>query len=222
MIQYKRTKTRVPRGLWAGTAAALCLAWGLYLLSPHAWPGLPGPVVQSALYVGNLYLTARHRPVKIALVRRLQRHLVNPLLRAGLAVGLNPLGLALLETRGRSTGLPRRTPVGNGRQGDDFWVIAEHGLRAGYVRNIARDPRVRVRLRVGLRYRWLDGIAELRPDDDPLARQRAVIAWHPLRAFNAMNVRVLGADLLVVRIRLLGPAQGASVHSAEAEEARAA
>lgn len=196
--------THVPGGLWAGTAAAVCFAWAMYLLTPRAWPGLAGPVVQTGLYVGNLYLTARHRPVKVALVRRLQRHLVNPLVRAGLAVGLNPLGLALLETRGRTTGLPRRTPVGNGRRGRDFWVIAEHGLRAGYVRNIAHDPWVRVRLRVGLRYRWFDGLAEIRPDDDPLARQRAVVAWHPLRAFNAMNVRVLGADLVVVHVRLLG------------------
>jgi deazaflavin-dependent oxidoreductase (nitroreductase family) len=204
MDQYKRMEGRVPRGLWAGTAAAITLAWGLYFLNPHAWPGLGGTVTHTALYGGNLYLTARHRAVKIALVRGLQRHVVNPVLRAGLSIGLNPLGLALLETRGRTTGLPRRTPVGNGRMGDEFWVIAEHGHRAGYVRNLVRDPRVRVRMRTGLRYRWYDGLAEVRPDDDPLARQRAVIAWHPLRALNAMNVRVLGADLLVVRIRLLG------------------
>jgi len=203
MDQYKRMVGRVPRGLWAGTAAAMALVWGLYLLNPHAWPGLTGSVAQSALYTGNLYLSARHRTVKIVLVRLLQRRVVNPLVRAGLSVGLNPLGLALLETRGRTSGLPRRTPVGNGRMGEDFWVIAEHGHRAGYVRNIVRDPRVRVRMRSGLRYRWYDGLAEIRPDDDPLARQRAVISWHPLRALNAMNVRVLGADLLVVRIRLL-------------------
>jgi deazaflavin-dependent oxidoreductase (nitroreductase family) len=219
MEQYKRMDTRVPRGLWAGTAAAVALVWALYLLDPRAWPGLPGAATQSAVYAGNLYLTARHRAVKVGLVRRFQRYVVNPLLRALLSIGLNPLGLALLETRGRTSGLPRRTPVGNGRMGGDFWVIAEHGLRAGYVRNIARDPRVRVRMRVRLRYRWYDGLAEIRPDDDPLARQRSVIAWHPLRALNAMNVRVLGADLLVVRIRLLGesrssgatPAQTASV-----------
>ncbi|MGH3394543.1 MAG: hypothetical protein ACRDPO_07615 [Streptosporangiaceae bacterium] len=42
----------------------------------------------------------------------------------------------------------------------------------------------------------------MRPDDDPLARQRRIIAWHPLRALNAINVRVLGADLLTVHVRL--------------------
>jgi hypothetical protein len=59
-----------------------------------------------------------------------------------------------------------------------------------------------MRLRVGLRYRWLDGIATVRPDEDPLARQRKIIAWHPLRALNAVNVRMLGADLLTVHVRI--------------------
>ncbi|MFZ0121610.1 MAG: nitroreductase/quinone reductase family protein [Pseudonocardiaceae bacterium] len=114
-----------------------------------------------------------------------------------------PIGLAILETRGRVSGRPRRTPVGNGRTGDTFWIIAEHGAQAGYVRNIQRDPRVQVRLRIGWRFRWVPGIAEILPDDDALARQRRLIRWHPLRAFNAMNVRVLGTDLLTVRVQLL-------------------
>ena len=71
------------------------------------------------------------------------------------------------------------------------------------MRNIQHDPRVRVRLRIGLRYRWVSGVATLLPDDDPLARQRRIIRWHPLRAFNAINVRVLGADLLTVHVRLM-------------------
>ena len=70
------------------------------------------------------------------------------------------------------------------------------------MRNIRRDPHVRVRLRIGLRYRWVPGIATIRPDDDPLARQRRIIAWHPLRALNAMYVRVWGADLLTVHVQL--------------------
>ena len=75
--------------------------------------------------------------------------------------------------------------------------------------NIQHDPNVRVRLRIGLRYRWVDRIATVRPDEDPLARQRQIIAWHPLRALNAINVRVLGADLLAVHVQLnsVGPAR---------------
>jgi hypothetical protein len=76
------------------------------------------------------------------------------------------------------------------------------------VHNIQHDPRVRVRLRLRLRYRWVDGIATVRPDEDPLARQRRIIAWHPLRALNAMYVRVWGADLLAVHAQLALPGRG--------------
>ena len=139
-------------------------------------------------------------------MRTLQRCTINPLMRLLLAVGINPLGVAILETRGHASGKTRRVPVGNGRKGDSFWIIAEHGTRAGYVRNIQHDPHVRVRLRIGLRYRWVPGIATVCPNDDPLARQRHIMAWHPLRALNAINVRVLGADLLTVHVQL-GTAQ---------------
>jgi hypothetical protein len=57
-----------------------------------------------------------------------------------------------------------------------------------------------------LRYRWVPGIATVRPGEDPLARQRKIIAWHPLRALNAINVRVLRSDLLAVHVQL-SPAQ---------------
>ncbi|RMI43358.1 nitroreductase family deazaflavin-dependent oxidoreductase [Actinomadura harenae] len=113
-----------------------------------------------------------------------------------------PLGYALLETRGRASGRPRATPVGNGRQGDTFWIIAEHGRQAGYVRNIQRCPRVRLRLRQGLRFTWVGGTAHILADDDPYARQRQVCRWHPLRALNAAIVRVMGTHLLTVRVDL--------------------
>ncbi|WP_198664529.1 nitroreductase/quinone reductase family protein [Jiangella endophytica] len=206
----------MPRGLAVGTAAALAVVWGLYALDPGAWPGLAGALTQTALFLTNLVVTARSRRAKIAFVRTLQRWLINPLVRLLFRLGLNPLGLAILETRGRVSGRARRTPVGNGRVGDEFWIIAEHGLRAGYVRNIQRDPRVRIRLRVGWRYRWISGVAELRPDDDALARQRSIVRWHPLRMLNAMNVRVLGADLLTVRVRLLP--DGAPIGAGDADD----
>ena len=190
----------VPRGLITGTAAALALVWGIFAIDPSQ--GIALPIVLSAIYVALLAVTARSRRVKVLIVRTVQRWTINPLLRALLALGLNPLGLAILETRGRVSGRPRRTPVGNGQTGSSFWIIAEHGLRAGYVRNIRHDPRVRVRLRVGWRYRWVPGIATVLANDDPLARQRRIIRWHPLRALNAIIVRVLGADLLTVHVQL--------------------
>ena len=215
MVQYKRMN--IPRGLLTGTAAALTIVWGLYALDPGR--SLVASAVQTGVYLGLLGLTARSRRLKVLLARSLQRRLINPVVRGGLALGLNPLGLAVLETRGRVSGRPRRVPVGNGRSGAEFWVIAEHGHRAGYVRNIAKDPWVRVRLRVGLRYRWFPGYATIRPGEDPLARQRRLIRWHPLRALNAVTVRVMGADLLVVHIRL-DPDGAAAHHRAEPATSR--
>jgi deazaflavin-dependent oxidoreductase (nitroreductase family) len=200
MVARSRPAFTVPRGLITGTLAATALVWGLYAIGPGA--SLLSALVQSGIYVGLLMLTVCSRRAKVLVVQTVQRLTINPLMRLFLAVGINPLGLAILETRGHITGKTRRVPVGNGRKGDGFWIIAEHGTRAGYVHNIQHDPRVRVRLRVGLRYRWVPGIAILCPDDDALARQRRVIAWHPLRALNAINVRVLGADLLTVHVQL--------------------
>ncbi len=195
---YKRMN--LPRGYLTGTAIALAVAWVSYTLSPGS--GLVAPSAQTVIYLGLAVLTARSRRLKILLVREAQRWVINPVVRSLFAVGLNPLGLVILETRGRVSGRPRRTPVGIGRMGDSLWIIAEHGANANYVRNIGHDPWVRVRIRQGLRYRWVTGVATVLPDDDPLARQRRIVRWHPLRAFNAMNVRLLGADLLTVRIDL--------------------
>jgi hypothetical protein len=49
----------------------------------------------------------------------------------------------------------------------------------------------------------VNGVATVLPDDDALARQRHIIAWHPLRALNAINVRMRGADLVTVHVRLM-------------------
>jgi deazaflavin-dependent oxidoreductase (nitroreductase family) len=201
--------TQLPRGMLVGTALALAIVWALYLIGGD----LVSATIQSAVYLALLVLTWRSRRLKVLVVRTFQRCTINPLMRLFLALGVNPLGLAILETTGRSSGRRRRVPVGNGRDGEDFWIIAEHGLRAGYVRNILRDPSVRVRLRVGLRYRWVDGHASVRTDEDPLARQRRIVAWHPLRMLNAVNVRVLGADLVVVHVRLHLPGGGSAARS---------
>ena len=147
-------------------------------------------------------LTLASPRLKRAVVAPVQRYLINPPVRLLLRLGLMPLGYALLETRGRVTGLPRATPVGNGLQDGTFWVIAEHGLQAGYVRNIQRYPQVRVKLRQGWRFAWVNGTAHLVPDDDPYARQRRLSRWHPLRALNLAVVRIMGTNLLTIRIDL--------------------
>src|SRR5215210_7962585 len=105
----------------------------------------------------------KRRASKFASVR-----LLNPVMRRALEAGVPPRGWALLETTGRQSGRARRVPVGNGLRGEHFWIVAEHGHAADYVRNIEGDPRVRVK--VGRR--WHTGTAHVLEDDDPRARLR--------------------------------------------------
>ena len=140
--------------------------------------------------------------MKHRIVHFLQKYLFNPPIKFLFAIGLVPPGYALLETTGRKTGKPRRTPVGNGRVGGQFWIVAEHGQQAAYVRNIAANPRVRVKVRNGLRMRWYTGTAHFLSDDDPRERQRWLANQLPSSASNAAAVRFFGTQLLTVRIDL--------------------
>ncbi|MFE0512979.1 nitroreductase/quinone reductase family protein [Streptomyces sp. NPDC058964] len=130
---------------------------------------------------------SRRTELKHRVVTRFQRHIGNPVLRR------IPLQ-TVLETTGRRSGLPRRTPVGGRRIGDSFWLVSEFGTRSQYVRNIQADPAVRVRVRG----RWHEGTAHLLPGDDAVARLRS------LPRLNSAAVRVLGTDLLTVRVDLAG------------------
>lgn len=103
--------------------------------------------------------------MKHEIVHALQKYVLNPPIKLLFALGVAPPGYALLETVGRKTGKPRRTPVGDGQVGYQFWVVAEHGMKAGYVRNIAANPRVRLKLRHGILARWRTGTAQVLPDD---------------------------------------------------------
>jgi deazaflavin-dependent oxidoreductase (nitroreductase family) len=140
--------------------------------------------------------------MKHRIVHALQKYFLNPPIKVLLALGVAPTGYALLETIGRKSGKPRRTPVGNGRVGNEFWIVAEHGKNAGYVRNIESNPRVRLKLRDGQRMRWYNGTARLVPEDDPRERQRWLAAKVPGSSSNAAAVRLLGTQLLPVRIDL--------------------
>ena len=123
----------------------------------------------------------------------LATRVVNPLVKWAVRHGLAPGSYAILETTGRRSGQPRRTPVGHAVEGDVVWIVAEHGRRAGYVRNIEADPRVRIKLRDG----WRTGTAHALPEDDPRARLRRM----GLR-LNALFVRLMGSELLTVRVDL--------------------
>jgi len=75
-------------------------------------------------------------------------------------------------------------------------------MKAGYVRNIERDPDVRLKLREGFRIRWHTGTAHLLPDDNPRDRQHWLKGKLPSSAGNAKAVRLFGTQLLTVRIDL--------------------
>ncbi|MCV7191472.1 nitroreductase/quinone reductase family protein [Mycolicibacterium brumae] len=122
--------------------------------------------------------------LKRTVVHTAQRWLVNPLGRK--------LPVTMLETTGRKSGLPRHTAIGGRRVGDAFWLVSEHGEHSDYVKNIKANPKVRLRVRDT----WRDGTAVLLPDDDPIARLRQ------LPGGNSAAVRLLGTDLLTIRIDL--------------------
>lgn len=99
----------------------------------------------------------------------------------------------LLETTGRKSGQPRRTPLGGRRIGDAFWFVSEFGDTSQYIRNIQADPKVRVRING----RWHRGTAHLLPDDDACARMKT------LPGLNNVGVRTFGTNLLTVRVDLI-------------------
>jgi deazaflavin-dependent oxidoreductase (nitroreductase family) len=140
--------------------------------------------------------------MKFRIVRIVQKYLFNPPIKFLLTVGVCLPGYALLETMGHKSGRVRRTPVGNGLVGKQFWIVAEHGKRAGYVRNILSNPQVRLKLREGFHVRWYSGTAKVLSDDDPRERQRWLATRLPSSAGNSRAVRLFGTQLLTVRIDL--------------------
>lgn len=118
----------------------------------------------------------------------------NHVMRWQVQHGLAPRAFALLETTGRISGQPRHTCVGNGLNGDTFWVVAAHGLQADWVRNIIKEPQVRVLVH----RRWRRGTATLMLEDDTEQRSRTLpYQW------DAAVGRAIATTPLTVRIDLL-------------------
>lgn len=122
-------------------------------------------------------------------VRRAYQRASMPLLRP--LVGYLP-GWALLETTGRRTGRPRRVPVGGRLTGDTFWLVAGAGRDCDFVRNIAADAAVRLRVHG----RWRSGTARVCPEDDARRRLRTT---NPI---NGLFVAIAATDPLSVRVEL--------------------
>ncbi len=130
---------------------------------------------------------------KRRVARFVTNRLVNPIVRRALERGIGDSSWAILETTGRRSGEPRRTPLGNGLRGDSFWIVTEHGWAAHYVKNIQADPRVRVKVRGA----WRAGTAHILPDDDPRERLR----WLR-RPVNDTMLLAVGTEQLVIRVDL--------------------
>jgi deazaflavin-dependent oxidoreductase (nitroreductase family) len=132
---------------------------------------------------------------------RLQRSLINPLDRLAFALRIPPRGDALLETTGRRTGRPRITPVCDGTEGDTFWIMAQHGRSADYVRNIEANPRVRVKGSLS-RTGWRTGTAHILDDDDPAERVRILSRGNRWRRLCLHASGAIATNPLTVRVDL--------------------
>jgi deazaflavin-dependent oxidoreductase (nitroreductase family) len=123
---------------------------------------------------------------------------LNPIVKLGSLVGVRPPDVVVLETTGRRTGKVRRTPVGARQKDGSLWLVAEHGPRASYVRNIEANPHVRVRMRGG----WRTGTAYPMPDDDVRERLRKLSKGKPGLKLNSVVVRLMATAPMTVRIDL--------------------
>jgi len=138
----------------------------------------------------DLARTTKYRVLRVVL--RTGNHPLAWALRHRLA----PAAFALLETTGRRTGRVRHTVVGNSLDGDTFWVVAAHGMQSDYVRNLVREPRVRVLVHGA----WRTGAAGVMADDDPEERSRTLrYQW------DAALGRAIATTPLTVRVDLDRP-----------------
>ncbi len=69
-----------------------------------------------------------------------EKYAVNAPMRLLSQLGLARHSFAQLETVGRRTGKRRLTPVGNGLEGETFWLVAERGSARWVREEPARRP----------------------------------------------------------------------------------
>jgi predicted dithiol-disulfide oxidoreductase (DUF899 family) len=83
------------------------------------------------------------RPRFAAPARSVERCVLNPQMRPRLALGLAPRAFNPLETTGRRSRKPRRTPAGNGVIGDTFWLVSSTAAAPATYATSKRTPRAR-------------------------------------------------------------------------------
>jgi deazaflavin-dependent oxidoreductase (nitroreductase family) len=125
---------------------------------------------------------------------RRQRHrrfwrIVNPLARP--LAGIAPWWV-LLETTGHRSGRAILTPLARGPvDGDTTWLIAVHGRKTTWVRNLEAKPEIRIKIGG----RWRPGRASVMPDYDAAVVSR-------FNAYARTGPRTLGIDPSLVRLDL--------------------
>jgi len=136
---------------------------------------------------------------KFKFERSMGRIVMNPVVSALDRLGIRSSLVVELETVGRKSGEPRRVPLAGRVDGDDLWVISQHGRRAGWAHNIAANPDVRVRID----NEWRTGTATFEPDDDVRARGRSFGGRGRLgQSATALTMRAMESDPISVRIAL--------------------
>lgn len=97
----------------------------------------------------------------------------------------------VLETNGWRSGKPRQVPLATGPiDGSTVWLISVHGTHASFARNIAADPRVRLKLKG----KWRAATAELLPVDESVLRR--------FNTYARLGPRTMGIDPKLVRVEL--------------------
>ena len=139
---------------------------------------------------------------KARMVRPLQKWVLNPVVMLAHNLGLPPPGDALLETIGRRSGLARRTPVCDGLDGHTFWLVAQRGRHADWVKNLQANPRVRVKVRTESGVGWRAGTAHIVDDDDPRERRRLIAHDDLARRLCVAASAAMDTNPLTVRIDL--------------------
>ena len=132
----------------------------------------------------------------------IEKRIVNRVVRSLLRRGHLGRTYAILETKGRRSGVARRTPVANGLVGDTFWLISAHGPAAQYMKNLRADPEVRIGLPDGRGARWRSGTAVVLKDDDALARHRELGRGRLGYRIDGVLLRATATDPTTVRIDL--------------------
>ena len=112
---------------------------------------------------------------RLHVVPRLIRPLQGAIVRAFRAYFERAPGWMLLTTRGRRTGLAREVLLPCVRTPDTIITMSTYGTRSDWIRNLRKDPAVRVTCNG----RVVPARAEI---VDDLARKRALVTAHPFFA----------------------------------------